>query len=100
MMPRSKEGKERQDPSFTTVVRTHEKEQIFDGDHESECPEDEGEYSEHVSWRGRQRMAAMKALPERIEGARADIAVNYPERSQAEQEDLATPFFLSWCVSC
>ena len=47
-----------------------------------------------LSWVGGIRVRAVEALPQRVERARADVAIDDAQRSQREAEEVASPMLV------
>ncbi len=52
-------------------------------------PKDQREHAEHVCGRGRDRVLTVETFSQRVERARADVAVDDPEAGETEQEQAA-----------
>jgi hypothetical protein len=79
--PAGDEGHQRQDAAFAVIVGTHHEDAIFDGDGDDERPDDE---RQQPHGRRRRRMAADRIHDGLVgvERARAEIAIDDPERRQ------------------
>ena len=86
---RPQERHQREDAPLTPVVGPEDDREVLDRDRQDEGPEDQGEDPEDVLGRGRDRVVPREALPERVEGARPDVAEDDAEG--AERQDREVP---------
>src|SRR5262245_59221257 len=85
------ERHQRENAALAAVVRTHDEDDVLHRDDEHEHPHDERQHAEDVLGRGRQReFFRGEALLQRVERARADVAVDDAERSQREEREALT----------
>ena len=75
---------ERQHAALALVVRAHDERQVLHADDERDAPEHQREQPQHVRVRGRDRVRAVDALLQRVERARADVAVHDAEGREGE----------------
>ncbi len=68
---------------MTVQVGPHHQEHILDAHDQKEGPEDEREDPQDVLGIPSQRMVPEKGLLQRVEGARSDVPVDYPEGGDA-----------------
>ena len=80
-------GKERKDTAFAFVVGLHDENNILQTNHKHQRPEDQRKDAENIDWRGRDAMAAGKALLDGVQRAGADIAINNPQGGQSKMRD-------------
>ncbi len=73
---------QRHDATLAVVVRAHHEEDVLDRDHQHQCPGDQRQHA--VNPRRRHRGRPLKALPHRIKGRRADVAVDHAERGDGQ----------------
>jgi hypothetical protein len=71
-----------QDAALAVIVGAEDEGQVLDGDDEDQRPGDEREDAEDIGGGRLDGMRAAEAFPERVEGARADIAVDDAERRE------------------
>ena len=57
------------------------------GDDQRQRPEDQRQHAEHVVARRRDAVRAVETLAQRVERARADVAVDDAERAEGEQAE-------------
>ena len=69
------------------VVGAHDEGQVLDDDDDQERPEDEREDAEDVGVGRVQAVLAGEALLDRVEGRRADVAVDDAERGEPEHHE-------------
>ena len=79
---------ERQDAAFAVVVGPHQQHDIFQRHHDDQRPQDQREHADDDGWRdGGVLLAAGRGedrLAQRIERARADVAIDDAERAQRQ----------------
>ena len=86
---RRDERRERDHAAFAAVVGAHDEREVLDGDDEDERPDDERQQAEHVLGRRRQPVLAVQRLAERVDGARADVAVDDAKRGEGQRGERA-----------
>ena len=82
--------RQREDAALAGVVRAHHDGDVLDRDDDHERVDDERQHAEHVFRRRRHRMGAEKAFPDRVEGARTDVAVHHADGGQRERKQRAS----------
>ena len=82
-LPWIEQRQQRQNAALAPVVGAHDQRQIFDRHDDHQRPEDQREYAEHVFRRRRQ---LDERLAERVERARADIAVDHAQHAEAQSQ--------------
>ncbi len=66
------------------VVGAHDQEDVFDGDHNDQRPEDHRQNAQHVFRVERKTVLRVEALTERVDRACSDIAKHHAERGHAQ----------------
>ena len=82
---------QRERPAFAVIVRAQQDDHILDADHQNERPNDQGQNAENGLFARRRVCAAggKDGLAEGIERARADVAVNDPDRAEGQRPECA-----------
>ena len=80
---------QRQDPALAVVVGAQHEGDVFDGDDDRQRPEDQRQHAENLLGRGRRATGRrMQRLAQRIDRARADVAIDDAERAEHEQRQI------------
>ena len=69
------------------IVGPQHEDEVLERDDDDQCPEDQRQDAEDVVVRRGDRVRAMKALADRVERARADVAVDDAERGEREHDE-------------
>ena len=80
---------QREDPALAPVIQAHDEDNVLHADDQDERPDDEREHPIHRRDRGPEPVVGGEALLERVEGARADVAVDDAE--SRERKDGEPP---------
>ena len=78
------QGKQREGAALASVVGAHGDQHVLHGDHQDQCPEDQGEHAHHVQRVHRQGVGADEAFTKRVEWAGADVAEHDAKGAQRE----------------
>ena len=71
-----------QDAALAVIVGAEHEDQVLDGDDEDQRPGDEREDAEDIGRGRRDGVRSAEAFPERVERARADVAIDDAERRE------------------
>ena len=88
---------EGQDPSFPVVVRPHHEDQVLDRHDQDQSPEHEGEDTEDVGSVDWHAFGRVKRLPEGIQRAGPDVAVDDAQGADRHHEEVALAALLRRC---
>ena len=91
------EGGEGQDAAFTVVVRPHHEDQILDRYDQYQGPEHEGEHSEDAGTVDGHAFGGVKRLPEGVQRAGPDVAVDDAQGAHRHHEEIALAAPLRGC---
>ncbi len=80
----AQQREQREDPALAAVVGAQHEDHVLERDHEHQRPEDEREDAEDVAFGGRDGVLPGEALAQRVDGARADVAVHDAEHGYGE----------------
>ena len=87
---RRRECRERKDAPLPVIVGPQHEDEVLERDDDDQCPEDQRQDAEDVVVRRGDRVRALEALADRVERARADVAVNDAERGEREHDESPT----------
>ena len=90
---------QRQRAAFTVIVRPQQDEDVFECDNQNERPDDQRQNSENRGFASRVARANRRhhGFAHRIEGARADIAVDDADRAQRQGQEARPGARLAMC---
>ena len=83
--------RERERSAFAAVVRAKHEADIFAGHHDHQRPEDQRDGAHHRYRHGHRAARRQHRLADRVERARADVAVDDAERAQRQPEISSPP---------
>ena len=87
----SSQAHEGQDPALAPVVEAEDVDVVLERDDDDQGPEDQRQDAEHVGVVGRHAMQAVEAFANRVQRARADVAVDDPDREQGQRDEATAP---------
>ncbi len=83
------ERRQREDAALAAVVGAHDQRDVLQRDDDDERPEDHRQHAEHVVGRERQAIRAGERRAQRVERARADVAVHDADRADDQRHHAA-----------
>ena len=83
-VPRVQQGQQGNNPAFAVVVRTHDKDRVFQRDDQDQGPEDQRDDAQHRFWR--RRSHGLRRLLQSVECTGPDIPVHNTERTQCRRD--------------
>src|SRR5581483_9598568 len=91
---RAHERHQREDASLSAVVGAHDEDEILERDDDRQRPEDQREDADDVLASRRYAMVWIEALTQRVQRARADVAVDHSQRREREREEIPAAVLL------
>jgi hypothetical protein len=84
------ECNEGKDAAFPAIVSSEDENQILDADNEDERPHNEGQHPIHILRGGVEAVLGLEALPQGVERARPDVAIDDTERNESQLFEATT----------
>ncbi len=87
---RRDQGREREDAALALIVGAHDHHDVFHRDDDQQRVDDQRQDAENVFRSGRDGVRSEEALAQRIERARADVAIDDADGGQGQDESVMT----------